>query len=283
MACKEHPERPMTVVIGLGNPILRDDGVGFHVAKALRDRLDERRVEVVEACIGGFRLMETLAGRRRAVLVDAVRLGGRPGQVYRLHVEDFRGSIRAASPHEAGLPEALTLGRRLGMEMPEEVVVVGIEPAEVEEFGEGLTPEVAAALPEAIAAVLTEAEPELAATVRAQAREGRLPCAAAFALASRQGLAPHRVADFADGLGLRLGWCQLGLFAGPRKEARPRMEAGEVAPDLREAIEESLEEGRLPCARAWAIARRLHLKRLAVGRAADALGIRISRCQLGCF
>ncbi len=282
MACKEHPERPMTVVIGLGNPILRDDGVGFHVAEALRGRLDERRVEVVEACMGGFRLLETLASRRRAVLVDAVRLGGKPGQVYRLRAEDFRGSIRAASPHEAGLPEALALGQRLGMEMPE-VVVVGIEPAEVEEFGEGLTPEVAAALPEAIATVLTEAEPELAATVRAQAREGRLPCETAFALARRQGLAPRRVADFADGLGLRLGWCQLGLFAGPRKEAPPRMEVGEVAPDLREAIEESLEEGRLPCARAWAIARRLHLKRLAVGRAADALGIRISRCQLGCF
>ncbi len=282
MAYKENSDRPMTVVIGLGNPILRDDGVGFHVAEALRGRLDKRRVEVVQASIGGFRLLETLAGRRRAVLVDAVRLGGRPGQIYRLSAEDFRGSIRAASPHEAGLPEALALGQRLGMEVPE-VVVVGIEPAEVEEFGEGLTPEVAAALPEAVALVLAEAEPELAAAVRAQSREGRLPCAVAFALARSRHLAPRQVADFADGLGLRLGWCQLGLFAGPKKEVRPRMEAEEIPPDLRKAVEEHLEEGRLPCARAWAIARRLHLERLTVGRAADALGIRISRCQLGCF
>lgn len=273
--------RPKTVVIGLGNPILRDDGVGFHVAEALRGRLDERRVEMVQACVGGFRLLETLAGRHRAVLVDAVRLGGKPGQVYRLSAEDFRGNIRAASPHEAGLPEALALGRRLGMEMPE-VAVVGIEPAEVEEFGEELTPAVAAAIPEAVALVLAEAEPELAAAVRAQAREGRLPCAAAFALARQWRLSPRRVADFADGLGLRLGWCQLGLFGGPKKE-RPAVEAGEVDPALRQAIEGELEEGRLPCARAWAIARRLRLERLTVGRAADALGIRISRCPLGCF
>ncbi len=282
MARKESPDRPMTVVIGLGNPILRDDGVGFHVVEALHGRLDERRVEVVRASMGGFRLLGALAGRRRAVLVDAVRLGGRPGRVYRLSAEDFRGSIRAASPHEAGLPEALVLGRRLGMEMPD-VAVVGIEPAEVEEFGEGLTPEVAAALPEVVALVLAEAEPELAAAVRAQAREGRLPCAAAFALARQWRLAPRQVADFADGLGLRLGWCQLGLFAGPKKEARPRMENGEISPDLRGAVEENLEGGQLSCARAWAIARRLRLERLTVGQAADALGIRIGRCQLGCF
>lgn len=279
---KENSERPTTVVVGLGNPILRDDGVGFHVVEALRGRLDERRVEVVQACVGGFRLLETLAGRRRAVLVDAVRLGGRPGQVYRLSAEDFRGSIRAASPHEAGLPEALALGRQLGMEMPE-VAVVGIEPAEVEEFGEGLTPAVAAAIPEAVALVLAEAEPELAEAVRVQAQEGRLPCAAAFALARRWRLPPRQVADFADGLGLRLGWCQLGLFSGSKKGDRPRLEAGEVASALRQAIEEELEEGCLPCPRAWAIARRLRLERLAVGRAADALGIRVSRCPLGCF
>jgi hydrogenase maturation protease len=276
------PGRPTTVVIGLGNPILRDDGVGFSVAEAVRGRLDGRRAEVVQACAGGFRLLETLAGRRRAVLVDAVRLGGRPGEVYRLSAEDFRGSIRAASPHEAGLPEALALGRQLGMEMPE-VVVVGIEPAETEEFGEGLTPAVAAAIPEAAALVLAEAEPDLAAAVRERAKEGRLPCADAFALARRWHLAPRQVADFAAGLGLRVGWCSLGLFAGSKKEARPRPEARTVPPALRQAIEEGLEEGRLPCARAWAIAKRLGLERLEVGRAAEALGIRISRCQLGCF
>ncbi|MGB9723176.1 MAG: hydrogenase maturation protease [Chloroflexia bacterium] len=279
---EERTRRPATVVIAIGNPILRDDGVGFYVAEDLRGRLNERRVEVVRACAGGFRLLDALAGRRRAVLVDALRLGGKPGQVYLLSAEDLQGRIRAATPHEAGLPEALALGQQLGMEMPE-VVVVGIEPAEVEEFGEGLTPEVAAAVPEAVALVLAEAEPDLAAAVREQTVEGRLPCAAAFRLARKWHLSPRQAAEFAAGLGVRLGWCQLGLFAGPKKGDRPPPEVEAVSPALRQAVEEGLEEGRLPCARAWAIAKRLHLERLAVGRAAEALGIRISRCQLGCF
>jgi hypothetical protein len=120
--------------------------------------------------------------------------------------------------------------------------------------------------------------------MRDRLREGRLPCAEAFALAHEQGLAPLAVATAAEAQGVRIGWCQLGLFDGGKKHGQPRPAASvEVSPGLRAAIEEALADGQLPCARAWGIARRLGLERLAVGRAADALGIRVGRCQLGCF
>jgi hypothetical protein len=117
--------------------------------------------------------------------------------------------------------------------------------------------------------------------VRAHLREGRLPCAKVFAIAEEFSYPPAQVALYADKLGIRIGWCQLGLF-GTAKRPKPLPVKG-VLPEIRARIEASLEEDQLPCIRAWEIAAQLGLDRLAVGKAADGLGIPISRCQLGCF
>lgn len=125
---------------------------------------------------------------------------------------------------------------------------------------------------------------DLAEAIRSHLREGRLPCAQAFALARRWGREPIQVAAAAERLGVRIGWCQLGLFEGEKRHGkRPQTPAAEVSLELQEAIRAELQDGRLPCARAWAIARRLGLGRLDLGQAADALKVPISRCQLGCF
>lgn len=113
----------------------------------------------------------------------------------------------------------------------------------------------------------------------ARVQEGRLPCAEAFALAAELRLPPAEVALAAEALGYRIGRCQLGLFGGPREETP----APAVLPELREQIRAHLEEGKLPCPVAWEIARKLGVERITVGRAADAMGVRISRCMLGCF
>lgn len=118
--------------------------------------------------------------------------------------------------------------------------------------------------------------------IAARVREGRLPCAEAFALARELGIPAAEVALAAEALGYRIGWCQLGLFGGSRKEPLDLV-AAEVPERLRQEIEAHLEGGRLPCPSAWEIARRLGVERIQVGRAADALGVRISRCMLGCF
>lgn len=120
--------------------------------------------------------------------------------------------------------------------------------------------------------------------IRARLREGRLPCAEAFRLAHEWHVAPLEVARQADVQGLRLGWCQLGLFTGAVKGVKGWPDGlYEVPAELREAIEAALEEGALPCARAWGVAKRLGVVRLEVGRAANAISVRIVRCQLGCF
>jgi hydrogenase maturation protease len=133
------------VVVGLGNEIASDDGVGIHVAHALEPGFRDRsEVEVVALPWAGFALLDVLRGRRRAALIDCLTSGVHPpGSVVRLDASDFRGSVRLNSFHDISYPTAMALGRSLGWEMPDEVAIWGVEAAVPEEFGETLSPEVA--------------------------------------------------------------------------------------------------------------------------------------------
>ncbi|GAW67767.1 peptidase M52 [Geoanaerobacter pelophilus] len=148
-----------TVVVGLGNPILTDDGVGIKVAAAVRELLAGTGVEVVEAYSGGLRLMEAISGYRRAVIVDAMTGGLPPGTVLRIGALDGRGTRNLHSSHDGDLAGALRLGRELGLNLPELVELVGVEAGDVETFGEELSEAVRAALPQAVAAVMAAAAP----------------------------------------------------------------------------------------------------------------------------
>ncbi len=126
----------------------------------------------------------------------------------------------------------------------------------------------------------------LAQAVRAALIEGMLPCAEAFRVAETLTVAPVDVGAAADELGIKVSRCQLGLFGyGPKAEGKHRIvqPLSQVPPEMSEEIKARLQEGRLPCAAAWAVAKRLGRSRLEVSSAAEALQIRVSRCQLGCF
>ncbi|MEJ2364835.1 MAG: hydrogenase maturation protease [Deltaproteobacteria bacterium] len=147
-----------TVVIGLGNPYLGDDGVGVQVIRALADRLRGRdSVTVTELPAGGLRLMEAMVGCQRAFVVDAVRTGRKPpGTVMWLLLEDLELSLHCACSHDTSLGWALESGRRLGLDLPAEISVLGIEAARFDTFGEPMSPEVAGAVAEAERALLRE-------------------------------------------------------------------------------------------------------------------------------
>jgi hydrogenase maturation protease len=145
-----------TLVLGLGNPLLTDDGVGLRVARELRALLAARpEVDVGEDYHGGLRLMERMIGYERAVVVDAIRTGGTAGTVRSLALDELP-TRHGASAHDADLSTALELGRRAGVHLPERrsVLLVGIEAADVTTFGERCTAEVEAAVPRAVEAVL---------------------------------------------------------------------------------------------------------------------------------
>jgi hydrogenase maturation protease len=138
-----------TLVLGMGNPILSDDGVGLLVADRLRESPLPDSVEVVQSEVGGLRLLELVRGFTRVIIIDALRSpaesGRHPGEVYRYEAKDFKGGHRYGSAHSIGLDTVLELGHKLGYDMPGEVVVFAIEAQDVETFGEELSPPVAAA------------------------------------------------------------------------------------------------------------------------------------------
>jgi len=149
-----------TLVLGMGNPILSDDGVGLLVADRLREGPLPDSVEVVQSEVGGLRLLELVRGFTRVIIIDALQSpaesGRHPGEVYRYEAKDFKGGHRYGSAHSIGLDTALEIGHRLGYDMPEEVTVFAIEAEDVETFGEELSPPVAAAAERVFALVREE-------------------------------------------------------------------------------------------------------------------------------
>lgn len=145
-----------TLVLGLGNSILTDDSVGLKVVRALGEmKLPD--VDLMEGGITGLDFLDVLVGYDRAIIIDAIQTrGGRPGQVYRLKPEVFTTTRHAANPHDVSLATALELGRMLGLALPGQVVIFGIEAEDVTTFGEECTPGVEAAIPACIDMVLAE-------------------------------------------------------------------------------------------------------------------------------
>jgi len=147
-----------TVVIGLGNPILSDDAVGVRVSRLLKAELaDAPGVEIKELYAGGMRVMDAIAGFDKAVIVDAMQTGlHRPGFIRLIPVAELGTARNLASTHDTNLPTTLALGRMLGMSMPQDVKVFGIEAQDVDNFSEELTGDVERAVPEAVKMVLKE-------------------------------------------------------------------------------------------------------------------------------
>ncbi len=149
-----------TLVIGLGNPILGDDGVGWRVAEAVAKQVTSRpEVEVDCASLGGLSLMERLTGAQRVILVDAMSTGNQPvGTVSQFKLSELPdgNAGHSASAHDTSLRNALKVGRSMDIPLPEDdaVSVVAIEAENVYDFSESLSAEISGAVPLAIQAVL---------------------------------------------------------------------------------------------------------------------------------
>jgi hydrogenase maturation protease len=146
-----------TLIIGLGNPLLRDDSVGLRLVKELKGLFtDSPDIEVTEDYWGGLRLMERMVGYDRAIIVDAICTGAPPGTIHLLSPEDIP-TQRSASAHDVNLPTALEFGRQAGAHLPtsENILLVGIEASDVQTFDENLSSEVEAALPNAVNQILS--------------------------------------------------------------------------------------------------------------------------------
>jgi hydrogenase maturation protease len=145
------------LIVGLGNPILGDDGVGWAVAREVEARLGEsgHSVEVDCLALGGLSLMERMIGYQRVILIDSLNTGQRPqGSVVTFTLEELVDSTHGhtSAAHDASLKTALDMGRKLDAILPsdKDVYVVAIEAEHVYDFKEELSPVIAAAMPLAV-------------------------------------------------------------------------------------------------------------------------------------
>ncbi len=145
-----------TVILGLGNPLLRDDGVALEVIELLRKKQLGPEVELKTASMGGLRILDQIAGFQRAIIVDALMTGGSVGEVRKLRLEELQGELHASCIHDLNLAQALQLGQSLGMELPGELSIYGIEVADPYTLSEGCSPAVQAAIEQAVALIHAE-------------------------------------------------------------------------------------------------------------------------------
>lgn len=134
------PVRPGTVVIGVGSPLMGDDGLGLAALEALRDGWRfEPYVELVDGGTWGMNLLHFIEGADRVLILDAIDAGAEPGALVVLEREDLpRFLDRNLSPHQVDLREVLAVAEFRGT-LPAETVAIGLQPARVE-LRDGLSP-----------------------------------------------------------------------------------------------------------------------------------------------
>lgn len=151
-----------TLVLGLGNPLLGDDSVGWVVAEKIGQQIKleakgEPAVEVDCLAVGGLSLMERLIGYDRAVLIDAISTHQNPPGTVSTFSFDHLPNLAAehmTSAHDTNLQTALQVGRTLGAQLPADIQVVCIETNRIYDFTEELTPPVAKAVPQAVLVIM---------------------------------------------------------------------------------------------------------------------------------
>jgi len=152
-----------TIVLGVGNQILGDDGVGIHVTNELKKHVNDPNIIIDDAVTGGMNLLELILGYDKAIIVDAVKTNeGKAGEVKRIPLGDF-STMHSCNPHDVSLVEAIEVAKKMGeTRIPKEIIIIGIMMKEIPcEFGEKLSEKINAAVPKAVDMTLNEIKEDL--------------------------------------------------------------------------------------------------------------------------
>jgi hydrogenase maturation protease len=143
-----------TMVLGLGNPIFGDDGIGLKVIEELQKQIHNKDITIEGAELAGLDMLEKLSGYDRVIIIDAIQTGGRVGDIYQLTPADLKSTIHTGTPHDVNFSTALEFGERIGVKLPSKIDIVAIEIAPNVAFSEELTPEIDAVIPIVVKRVL---------------------------------------------------------------------------------------------------------------------------------
>ena len=143
------------MILGIGNILLRDEGIGPHVIDKLKGIKLPDYVELLDGGTGGADLLDFICNRQKLIVVDAIQTDIEPGSIMRLTTDDLAADSRQSiSLHEFGLLETLTMAKQLDCE-PREVIIIGVKPKNITP-GVEISDEVSSVVPNILESILDE-------------------------------------------------------------------------------------------------------------------------------
>lgn len=131
-----------TLILGVGNEILKDDGIGPKIVSRLVGEYPASNFDYQTASLGGLELVELIRGYQRVILIDAINTGqGQVGDVSFFTPQDFKETLHLSNLHDVSFLQALELGKHINIPIPADIIIIAIEIREDKVFGEEFTPE----------------------------------------------------------------------------------------------------------------------------------------------
>lgn len=153
----------MIRILGCGNPLIGDDGIGVHIANKLMEMRSELpdNVEVIDAGVCGLELLNFMENVEQIIIVDAVKGAGDIGSIHRFEIEDIKNAISGdvLSVHDTSIADVLCIGQHV-QEMPKSVKIFAVEVEETDKISIGLSNKVQASVDEVINMILEEIKPK---------------------------------------------------------------------------------------------------------------------------
>ncbi|MDA3814049.1 MAG: hydrogenase maturation protease [Candidatus Cloacimonetes bacterium] len=144
-----------TLVLGLGNTILSDDGVGIHIAFEIEKKC--KNIDVLEASAAGFRVIDEIIGYEKLILIDSIKTGKtEPGELRRFTFDEFSRTMHHTSPHDISLFEAFDIMKKEKVDLPTNIKVYAVEVEDTSTFSESCTSKVEKAIPKVAEIVIKE-------------------------------------------------------------------------------------------------------------------------------
>ncbi|MBN1598540.1 MAG: hydrogenase maturation protease [Bacteroidales bacterium] len=130
-----------TLILGIGNDILSDDGIGIRLVNDLKVQLDEDTLQFDTLNVGGLEIVEQIQPYNKVIIIDAIKTKqGVPGEVMHLTPEIFKQTSHISSFHDISFLTAIKFGHKIGMNIPEQIDIIAIEIVEDMVFSSQLSP-----------------------------------------------------------------------------------------------------------------------------------------------
>ena len=136
-------DKNQILILGMGNDILTDDGIGIKITKELQKTFTSPNIVFNTLSLGGMEIIEYLRDFQKVIIIDAIKtLNGIPGAVYQLKPADFKETTHLSNVHDISFLTALKLAKKLDIEITDNILIIAVEIVEDMVFGDDFTPQI---------------------------------------------------------------------------------------------------------------------------------------------